>query len=700
VTHPPIDGAARALLLLLLVSPALAARGAEPAPQDSSTVLTEEVTVTATGTERRLGDTAASVAVLSPADLEATAAPTVDDALRQVPGFSLFRRSGSRFANPTAQGISLRGLGGSGASRAVVLADGIPLNDPFGGWVYWGRVPRASLERIEVLRGAASDLYGSGALSGTVNLLTHLPAKPGLLAAEAAGGNLRSADGSLFLGSRSGPWGASLAAERSTTAGYVAVDPAVRGPVDTPVASQYTSADLSLERFMPDGARLFVRGARYAESRENGTPLQTNDTALCEWSAGSDWAADRGSLTFHAYGGHQDLHQGFSSIAADRESERLTRLQEVPADSAGLHTQGSLAFGGDGGNGGNGGNGGTGGTGANALIGGVDLQQVSGASRETVFSGSTTQRVAGEGRQRTAGLYAEDVWSALPRLTVTLGARFDTWRNDDARQTAGPTVTPLPDRSEHALSPRATLLYRLTDRFTWTAAAYKAFRAPTLNELYRTFRVGNVVTLANADLKAERLSGIESGGLWTSGSGRLTARGTFFWMNIDQTVSNVTLQTTPSLITRERDNLGRTRSRGLEAEATARAGDRWTFTGGYLLSDAQVVSFPRNRALEGLDLPQVPRHQLTFQARYGDAKLGTLGLQARWTGRQFDDDQNRLPLASFTTVDLLAAHPLGHGLAAFFAAENLFDQRYETGRTPTLTLGPPRLVRVGVRVER
>jgi outer membrane receptor protein involved in Fe transport len=691
VTHPRIDDAARAFLLLLLVSPSLAARGVEPAPQDPSTVLTEEVTVTATRTERRLGDTAASVAVLSPADLQATAAPTVDDALRQVPGFSLFRRSGSRFANPTAQGISLRGLGGSGASRAVVLADGIPLNDPFGGWVYWGRVPRASLDRIEVLRGAASDLYGSGALSGTVNLLTHLPAQPGLLAAEAAGGNLHSADGSLFLGSRSGPWGASLAAERSTTAGYVAVDPAVRGAVDTPVASQYTSVDASLERFTPEGARLFVRGARYAESRENGTPLETNDTALREWSAGSDWAADRGSLTFHAYGGHQDLHQGFSAIAVDRESERLTRLQEVPADSAGFNAQGSLAFGGDGGLGGNGGN---------ALIGGVDLQQVSGASRETVFAGSTTQRVAGEGRQRTAGLYAEDVWSALPRLTVTLGTRLDTWRNDDARQTAGPVVTPLPDRNEHAVSPRATLLYRLTDRLTWTAAAYRAFRAPTLNELYRTFRVGNVVTLANADLKAERLSGIESGGLWTSGSGRLTARGTFFWMNIDQTVSNVTLSTTPALITRERDNLGRTRSRGLEAEATAKAGERWTFTGGYLLSDAQVVSFPRNRALEGLDLPQVPRHQLTFQARYGDAKLGTLGLQARWTGRQFDDDQNQLPLASFTTVDLLAAHPLGHGLAAFFAAENLFDQRYETGRTPTLTLGPPRLVRVGVRVER
>jgi outer membrane receptor protein involved in Fe transport len=649
--------------------------------------VTEELTVTATRTERRLGDTAASVAVLSSQDLGATAAPTVDDALRQVPGFSLFRRSGSRFANPTAQGISLRGLAGSGASRAVVLADGIPLNDPFGGWVYWGRVPRASLSRVEVLRGAASDLYGSGALSGTVQLLTRLPESPGRLAAEAAGGNLRAGEGSLFLSDRwgrQGGWGASLAAERSTTAGYVAVDPASRGPVDTPVASHVTTADLALTRWTAGGARFFLRGSRYGESRENGTPLQTNDTVLHNWSAGVDGSGDRGAFTLRAFGGHQSLEQGFSAVAADRASERLTRLQKVPADSFGLLTQGSLGWGGSGGN---------------ALVGGVDLRQVSGASRETVFAGSTAQRVAGEGRQRTAGAYLEDVWSAFTRLTVTLGLRWDAWRNDEARQTAGATVTPLPDRSERALSPRATLLYRVTDRLTWTASAYRAFRAPTLNELYRTFRVGDVVTLANADLKAERLSGIESGGLWTSGLGRLTARGTLFWMNMDRTVANVTLGATPALVTRQRDNLGRTRSRGLEAEATARAGERWTLTGGYLYSDAVIVDFPRNRTLEGLDLPQVPRHQATFQARYQDPRGGTLGLQARWTGRQFDDDQNLLPLRSFTTVDLLAACPLGRGLSAFAAAENLLGQLYETGRTPLRTLGPPRLVRVGVRVE-
>ena len=133
--------------------------------------LNEEVVVTANRTETRIGETAASVVALSKTEIETTAAPTIDDKLRQVAGFSLFRRTGSRYANPTAQGVSLRGVGASGASRSLVLFDGVPLNDVFGGWILWSRVAPIAVERIEVLRGGASSLYGSDSLSGAVNIL-------------------------------------------------------------------------------------------------------------------------------------------------------------------------------------------------------------------------------------------------------------------------------------------------------------------------------------------------------------------------------------------------------------------------------------------------------------------------------------------------------------------------------------------------
>ena len=190
----PLSGArAVPALAVALAHLAIPARGQQE-PADAGPVrVAEQVTVTATRGDARVGDTPASVATLPRAALDATAAPAVDDALRQVAGFSLFRRAGSRAANPTAQGVSLRGLGASGASRALVLADGLPLNDPFGGWVYWARVPRLSLERVEVLRGGASDLYGSGALGGVVQLVTRAPASGRGLEGEASAGGFLDA---------------------------------------------------------------------------------------------------------------------------------------------------------------------------------------------------------------------------------------------------------------------------------------------------------------------------------------------------------------------------------------------------------------------------------------------------------------------------------------------------------------------------
>jgi outer membrane receptor protein involved in Fe transport len=325
-----------------------------------------------------------------------------------------------------------------------------------------------------------------------------------------------------------------------------------------------------------------------------------------------------------------------------------------------------------------------------ALVGGLDLREVSGSSDETVLAGARPLAVSAGGRQRTAGLFLEDLIRATPRLSLTLGGRIDAWRNEGERA----------ERDETAFSPRASLLFQAADRWAWTASAYGGFRAPTLNELYRAFRVGDVVTQANDELRAERLTGAETGALYTAPGGRLTTRGTLFWMEVDRTIANVTVSVEPGLITRQRRNLGRTRSRGVEAELTARAGDRWTLSGGYLLSDARVVSAPAEPGLEGLRLPQVPRHQLTVQLRFDDPRLASIGLQARWVGGQLDDDQNRFRLGSFAAVDAIVSRSLGRGLSAFIAAENLLDERYEIGRTPVRTLGPPRLLRLGFRLER
>lgn len=650
----------------------------------------EQVTVTATRTEERLSDTAASVVVLTREDLSTAAAMTLDDTLRQVPGFTLFRRSGSRTANPTSQGVSLRGVGASGASRAVVLADGIPLNDPFGGWIAWGRVPRESVSKLEVLRGGASHLYGTDALGGAINLITREPASP-TLSLETSYGSQRTPSASLFTGGRKGPWGAQLSAEAFHTDGYVIVDERDRGRIDTPAGSERTTVNLTLDRLLSDRGRIFVRGLIFGESRKNGTPLQRNRTHIRQFAFGGDWRSERlGEVSIRGYGGTQVFDQIFSIVSVDRNRETLTRSQRVPAQQIGFMGQWSHDAGP-----------------RQTFVIGLDARAVRGASDELLFSmDQLTGALGVGGRQTTIGVFAEDIVRITSRWFVTAGARVDNWRNHDALSTFRPLsppqdagVTTFPLRTETALSPRLSVLHKVNDDISLTASGYRAFRAPSLNELYRPFQVGNVLTLANDSLRAERLTGGEAGANVTMLDKRLSVRGVFFWSEITRPITNVTLSVRPGFIRRRRDNLGRTRSRGIELDTVARLSPTLTISGGYQFADATVLRFPSNTVLEGLLIPQVPRHQLTFQTRYTNPSRIIIGAQVRFAGAQFDDDLNRFRLDRYVTVDALAMRPLGRSVELFAAAENLLNQRYAIGRTPFKTIGPPFFIRFGLRLH-
>ena len=650
--------------------------------------LSEQMTVTASRTETRVSDTAASVSVLSSEDLSTTAALTVDDALRQIPGFSLFRRSGSRAANPTSQGVSLRGVGASGASRAVVLADGIPINDPFGGWVYWGRVPREAINRIEVVQGGASSLYGTDALGGVINLISR-DARESALSFEASYGNEQTPDVSLFAGGHLFQWAAQLSAESFHTDGYVLVDETQRGRVDTKAGAEHKTVELTIERLISDRGRAFVRGSIFDESRENGTPLQTNNTYIRQLSIGNDLQSVRaGAFSARVFALTEIYNQDFTSIAADRNSETLTRSQRVPAQQVGFVSQWSRAAGS-----------------RQTLVAGLDAREVRGASDELVFvAGRVTSTIGSGGRERTVGVFGQDIIRITPRWVLTLAVRGDRWRNYDALSSSRPlpaqtpvSVTRFADRIETAFSPRVALLHKLTENISLTVSGYRAFRAPTLNELYRSFRVGNVLTLANDKLRAERLTGGEAGVSVAGFDRKLNVRGTFFWSELTRPIANVTLSVTPALITRQRQNLGRTRSRGVEIEAEANITSTVTVSSGYQFVDATVLKFPANMLLEGLLIPQVPRHIFTFQTRYSNPRRLTVAFQGRAVSSQFDDDQNQFRLNSYFTLDAFTLRSLGRGVEVFGAFENLFNQRYDIGRTPLRTIGPPILARIGIR---
>ncbi|MBV9573734.1 MAG: TonB-dependent receptor [Acidobacteriales bacterium] len=655
--------------------------------------VSEQVIVSAARIQTQLDESPGSGIVFSRVNIAAAPSLTVDDMLRQVPGFSLFRRTSSRFANPTTMGVSLRGLGASGASRAIVLEDGVPLSDPFGGWVYWERVPPESLSGAEIFRGGSSSLYGSGALGGVVQLFSREPSGP-VLSVETSYGNENTPDLSLWTGEKWGPWDAELEGDLFSTGGYLLVPSSERGSVDTPVNSEHGDIGAGVGHQIGAAGRAFLKGSFFDDSRNNGTHIQTNEIRIAHAGTGIDIGLGNfGSVVARAYGDAQRYRQDFSAIASDRMSESLTNVQHVPAQDAGINAQWARAFGK-----------------IQTLLAGVDFREVIGSSDEQIFSSATgtlmhTFNTTSGGRQRNLGFFGEDI-IRIRKWTVIASTRVDDWRNyrgilDKIPVTAkaSPAFTNYPDRSESAFSPRLSLIRPITSNISVTASGYRAFRAPTLNELYRSFRQGNVITSNNPDLRAERLTGAEGGVNAVALAGRLRLRGTYFWSEIVNPIANVTLATTPTLITRQRQNLGRTQSQGLELDAVLQLSESVGLAGGYAFTDATVLSFPAETALQGLRIPQVPRQQFTLEARYWNPSKLMLTLQGRFVGTQYDDDQNLLPLDRFFTVNFMASRNLGRGAAIFAAAENLFNERYVVALTPIQNLGPPILFRVGLKLD-
>jgi outer membrane receptor protein involved in Fe transport len=647
--------------------------------------INERIVVSAPVTyEERVPETSVSQFNVGPREIATSGAVTIDDVLRQVPGFSLFRRSGGLTTNPTAQGVSLRGVGANGASRALVLLDGVPLNSPFGGWVYWNRVPRVNIQNVSVQNGGSSSLYGSGALGGVVNVTSETRWGSGL-DAEVSAGNKGTAVTSFTAGKLLGDWAIVAAGEALHTNGYVLVRENQRGAVDTAAGTGDLGGSVTVSNTAHGFS--FLRLGSFGESRRNGTPIQLNDTRISSIDLGVDSSVPKlGPVMIRLYGSGETFNQNFTAVAADRNSESLTNRQRNPSQQAGFVFQATPNVGYH-----------------QVLRFGVEGREVRGHSAETTFNNSrVTAFLDAGGRQRLLGVFVSDS-VYLGSWQFGFGGRFDHWLNSRGFSNrtpviGGPSLNAFPDKTETAFSPRAWLSKRFDKGVEVSASAYRAFRAPTLNELYRNFRVGNVVTNANAVLSAERLTGGEAGLGFHPFSERLFVRGNVFWSNIDDSIANVTLSTTPALITRQRQNLGAIRARGVELSAVHKFERHWQISGEYMLTDSTVLRFPANRTLEGLLVPQVPRHQFNFQVNYANEEW-LVGTQGRFVSRQFDDDQNLLPLERFFTLDAEATRSVSEHVRLFVAVQNLTGSRYQISSTPVFTVGPPVIVRGGVRIS-
>lgn len=679
-----------ALLLLGCSGASLAQTDADPAPT--------EIVVTGRGLGDQPGDRAFAVVEIDRARIEANASDRLESLLADVAGLQQFRRSDSRSANPTSQGITLRGIGGNASSRALLILDGVPQADPFGGWVAFPAYATERLGRIRVTRGGGSGFYGPGALAGTVELDSATPAQVGNLVGSVAYGSRDAVDaqGSAAL-VRAGGF-ATIAAAYARGDGFVPTVAEDRGPIDRRALYRQASGAIRGVISLAAETELQANLSAFTDRRERGQPFTGNRSEGADASIRLVGRGDWGWSAL-AYVQTRAFASSFAAINAARTTATQTLDQySTPATGLGARVEVEPPLGE-----------------AVQLRLGADVRDVAGRTQELytfVAAAPTRRRVAG-GENLTAGMFADGSVEA-GRLTLSLGGRIDWWRIADGFLSERPLATGaaltdlrFADRTGTETTGRVGAAWRATDAVTLRAAAYRGWRLPTLNELYRPFRVGADATGANAALDPERLTGVE-GGVTFAPTPTISIAATYFHNRLDDAIANVAAGAGPGAfplvgfvaaggVYRVRRNLDAVSSDGFELDASWRPGPiglraSWSHV------DARVDAEGAAAALDGLRPAQTPRDQLsaTIDGRYrGVVASATL----RHVARQFEDDQNTRLLAPATTADAYLALPLTRALRLEARAENIFDERVEAGISGAdiVERATPRTLWIGLR---
>ncbi|MGQ0589967.1 MAG: TonB-dependent receptor [Sphingosinicella sp.] len=656
------------------------------------------IVVTGRGLGAARADAAYDVIEIDRARLAASPSNRLEDVLRDIPGFQQFRRSDARSANPTSQGATLRALGGNASSRALLILDGVPQSDPFGGWIAWPAFDPRRLGRVGITRGGGSGVHGPGALAGTIELESAAPDEIEGLTASLAYGSRDSLDAFAGAGVMLGPGFLSLSGSFARGDGFVPVVAEQRGPADRP--APYRQASLALRAVTPlaPALELQTNTGAFTDRRERGTAFSA---IANEGADASLRLVGSGALPFAAlaYVQLRDFATSFAAVSDDRATaSRVLDQYAVPA--TGLGARFELRPPVD----------------PIELRLGADGRQTEGRTQELfqfVAGAPSRGRIAG-GRTRTLGAFAELSWESGPWL-LTAGARIDRWWIADGRLrerllATGATLTDtaFPDRTGWEPTGRAGFAWRASPQLSLRAAAYRGWRLPTLNELYRPFRVGADATAANAALSPERLNGIEAGLDWhPTPAFRLGA--TVFANRLEDAIANVTLGQGPGTFPgvgfvpaggqfRRRENVEAVLSRGVELDARLTLG-RWRLSAGYSFADAELRASGTAAPLDGLRPAQTPRHGATATLAWDGPTGATAALTTRYVGSQYEDDLNRQLIPDALTFDAVVVVPVAQSLALEVRAENVTNARVIAGISGAgiVERATPRTVWFGLR---
>lgn len=651
-----------------------------------------EIVVTGRALPLAKGDAAYDIVTIERDRITASASNRIEDVLKDVAGLTQFRRTDARSANATSQGATLRGLGGNASSRALLVLDGMPQSDPFGGWVTWPAYATNRIGEVRVTRGGGSGAYGSGALAGTIEFESIGNGSSG---GSLAFGSRQSVDADALIAGKLGGGFAFISANYARSDGFVPIVVGQRGPAD--IAAPYDQASLAARVVVPAGPDTEIQASLlgFRDRRTRGTILSANggdgaDASLRVVHRG------RWQVQALAYVQAREFRSRFFSIDAARATVLQTTDQfNVPSTGLGARFEVRPPLGED----------------IELRLGG-DWRRTVGETNEffTYVNALPTRLREAGGTNETLGGFAEGS-AVLGRLTLTGGARIDRWTIENGRliertiATGGIIRNDRPaDRDGWETTGRVGAAYDVGP-VTLRGAAYLGWRLPTLNELYRPFRVGADATAANPALAPERMRGAEFGVDWDVADG-LTFRANAFANRLVRPIANVTLGAGPGQFPgvgfvgaggsfRQRQNVDAIRSQGVEFDLRWRSG-QWQAQAAYGYTDARVRASGAALPLDGLRPAQVPKHTAS-------ATLGWSGVSAtvRYVAAQFEDDLNRRKLDDAITLDGVAELPISPALAFTVRGENLFDTRVEAAISGNgiVERASPRTLWIGLKLR-
>lgn len=624
-----------------------------------------DVSITATRTERKVIDVPASIEVITQKEIKNSIAQSADELLKEVSGLDVKHSMGA-VTSGTSNKVVMRGFGGTTEGRVLLLIDGVPMNDLYGGDIEWNRIPVSTIQRIEIVKGATSALYGSGAMGGVINIITKNPTSESKSDVTLSYGSMNTKIASLSTMGKVGKVGYVLSGDRTTSDGYNPETTANTKAYTRDKGTERNNFNTKLTYDLDETSSMFLSGSYYDNQTTGTLPINEFNPYTQEqktYTAGyTKKFANETEMLVKAfikdeYSDYDSANTAKTAVQYESSNTNIDRGGTIQWTVP--YTDNPLF-------------------GTSTFVVGADVRQGS-IDRLNHYIDGSGKNIKVEGKQKYIGLFLQDEIFLGQDWIINLGGRYDSWTNYDGHghdSSLAITDTYYDSTSTNGFSPKIGAVYHLNENTSFRASAGSAYRAPTLSDLYNTFVSGSKIWYGNPDLKPESVVSYEVGmdqTIFNDGKISLTAyqndaKDFFYYITTAPSGGYTAAQT--------KTNVGKVKIQGIEVDASYPISDQLQVFANYTYNVSKIEEYKENTALEGKYLIEVPKHKGTLSLSYTNPNLVDTKISARYVGDRYSNDANTAQYDSYTVLDLKLSRKFTDNLEASVSVDDLFDRSY------------------------